>query len=227
MLAPDVPLRVVPNEPRVPGPKVDLPTLELLERWRSGDRAALDQLLAEVEPWLHREMRNAVGDELREEQDSLDLAHAAVLNFLAWGPRFVPESPAQFRALLKRIAMNEIVDQRRRLGRRGARQRLDSLSDSRNSLSGYGVSQGSSHRPSRAAELSEETEWVRLALQFLEPDDRYLLLASEVEGLDWATIAAELGIATPDAARVRCARLKPRVGVLLLQLRRGKLPAEA
>ena len=46
---------------------------------------------------------------------------------------------------------------------------------------------------------------MRLALQFLEPEDRYLLLASEVEGLDWATIAAELGLASPDAARVRCA----------------------
>ena len=96
--------------------------------------------------------------------------------------------------------------------------------DSRSSLSGFGGAPPTGDRPSRAAERSEETAWVRLALQFLEPEDRYLLLASEVEGLDWATIAAELGLASPDAARVRCARLKPRVGVLLLQLRRGMLP---
>ena len=94
------------NEPREPEPKVADPTLELLHRWRGGDRAALDQLLAEVEPWLHREMTKAVGEDLRTEQDSLDLAHAAVSNFLASGPRFVPENAAQFRALLKRIALN-------------------------------------------------------------------------------------------------------------------------
>lgn len=216
---------MIPAEPREPEPRANESTLELLERWRGGDRAALDQLLADVEPWLHREVTKAVGDEPRSEQDSLDLAHAAVLNFLSWGPRFVPETPAQFRALLRRIALNEVFDQRRRQGRRGTRQKLDSVLEPRTSLSGFGVGQGSSERPSRAAERSEETEWVRLALQFLEPEDRYLLLASEVEGLDWATIAAELGLASPDAARVRCARLKPRVGVLLLQLRRGKLPA--
>jgi len=218
---------VIPSEPREPEPRANEPTPELLDRWRRGDRAALDQLLADVEPWLHREMTKALGDESRSEQDSLDLAHAAVQNFLSWGPAFVPESPAQFRALLKRIALNEVFDQRRRQGRRGTRRQVDSVRESRSSLSGFGAAQGSTERPSRAAERSEETEWVRLALQFLEPEDRYLLLASEVEGLDWATIATELGLASPDAARVRCARLKPRVGVLLLQLRRGKLPAGA
>jgi RNA polymerase sigma factor (sigma-70 family) len=215
---------VVQNEPRESEPGVEDSTLELLRRWRGGDRGALDQLLADVEPWLHREMRKAVGVDLRTEQDSLDLAHAAVVNFLASGPRFVPESAAQFRALLKRIALNEVFDQRRRQGRRGTRVQVDAVLESRSPLSGFGRSQGSSERPSRLAERSEETEWVRLALQFLDAEDRYLLLASEVEGLDWATIAAELGLRSPDAARVRCARLKPRVGVLLLQLRRGKLP---
>ena len=156
----------------------------------------------------------------------MDLAQAAVLNFLSWGPRFVPESVAQFRGLLKRIALNEIFDEQRRQARRGTRRRVDSVLDSRNVLSGFGLAQPSSQRPSQAAERSEDSEWVRLALQFLEPEDRHLLLASEVEGLDWATIATELGLPSPDAARVRCARLKPRVGVLLLQLRRGKLPAE-
>jgi RNA polymerase sigma factor (sigma-70 family) len=216
---------VVPNEPRVPPePKVEDSALDLLNRWRNGDRSALQQLLADVEPWLHREMTKAVGDGLRNEQDSLDLAHVAVLNFLASGPRFVPENAGQFRALLKRIALNEVFDQRRRQGRRGRRLRVDSVLDSRSTLSGFARLQTTADRPSHVAERSEETEWVRLALQFLEPEDRYLLLASEVEGLDWATIAAELGLSSPDAARVRCARLKPRVGVLLLQLRRGKLP---
>jgi len=137
---------VVQNEPRESEPGVEDSTLELLRRWRGGDRGALDQLLADVEPWLHREMRKAVGVDLRTEQDSLDLAHAAVVNFLASGPRFVPESAAQFRALLKRIALNEVFDQRRRQGRRGTRVQVDAVLESRSPLSGFGRSQGSSER---------------------------------------------------------------------------------
>jgi RNA polymerase sigma factor (sigma-70 family) len=159
-------------------------------------------------------------------QDSLDLAQNAVVNFLTWGPRFVPENEAQFRALLKRIATNQLIDARRRQSLRDRGGHVESLRGSGNSFSGFGPAQHSSLGPSRAVERSEQDEWVRLALQFLEPDDRHLLIASEVEGQDWATIAQDLGLPSPDAARVRGTRLKSRVARLLMQLRRGRIPDE-
>lgn len=199
------------------------PTEELLERWRHGDRTASNELLAELSPWLHLEMRREMDAFLRRDVESLDLAQAAVANFLHRGVRFVPASVAQFRALLRRIAVNELKDQWRRQKRAGAGRHIESLLQTANPLSGF-CTIDSSAQPERAAAQAEEAEWVRLALQFLAEEDRWLLLASEVEGLDWTSIAAELQLATPDAARMRAARLKPRVANLLRQLKAGRMP---
>jgi len=202
-------------------------TLDLFRRSHAGDRAALDQLMAAIQPILHAEISKALGNRPRPFQDSLDLAQNAVVNFLRWGPKFVPETEAQFRALLNRIARNEVVDAQRHQGRRDRGGHLESKLVSGQSFSGFGPADRSVDRPNAVAERESEAEWVRLALQFLAPDERHLLIASEVEGQDWATIAKDLGLATPDAARVRCARLKPKVARLLLQLRRGRMPDDA
>lgn len=202
------------------------PTLALLARWRAGDRSALNELLAEVLPWLHSEMSRAIGRGPRDSMDSMDVVQIAVTNFLSSGPRFVPNSTTQLRALLKRIATNELIDYRRRLGRAQDQRHVESIVGASNSLSGFGGASHSTGRPSKVMEKEEDVAWVRLALQFLSEEDRYLLLASEVEGLDWATIARELQLASPDTARMRCTRLKPRVANLMRQLRSGRLPEE-
>ncbi len=200
------------------------PALDLFRQWRAGDRNALDRLVTTIQPWLRSEITKSLGNRGRGVQDSLDLAQNAVLNFLNWGPKFVPETDAQFHALLKRIATNQVIDAQRHQGLRDRGGHIESMRVSGHSFSGFGPAVRSAERPDAAAERESETEWVRLALQFLEPDDRHLLLASEVEGQDWATIASDLGLASADAARVRCTRLKPKVARLLLQLRRGRMP---
>src|SRR5262249_35119589 len=144
--------------------------LALFQRWQAGDRQALDQLVIEIQPWLHREVSQALGSGQRASQDSLDLAQNAVVNFLTWGPRFVPENETQFRALRKRIATNQLIDAQRAQSRRDRGGHLESLHGSGHSFSGFGPAQPSALGPSRAAERSEDDEWVRLALQFLEPD---------------------------------------------------------
>jgi RNA polymerase sigma-70 factor (ECF subfamily) len=197
----------------------------LLERWRAGDRTAMEQLLADLLPWLHREMSQALGSQPRGTNDSMDLVQNAVTNFLVRGPRFVPETPTQFRALLRRIAHNELVDQWRRQRRTGAHH-IDSVFASGSPLSGFGAPDRSSLAPDREAEKSERAQWVQLALQFLPADDRRLLLASEVEGLDWTRIAEELGMSSPDSARMRAKRLMPKVANLLRRLRCGEMPEE-
>jgi RNA polymerase sigma factor (sigma-70 family) len=209
-----------------PDPNAPL-ALELFRRWRDGDRDALDQLLTMIQPWLRTEISQSLGNRVRGMQDSLDLAQNAVLNFLKWGPKFVPESESQFRALLKRIATNEAIDAQRHQGRRDRGGHIESMRVTGQSFSGFGPAARTSERPDAVMERESDAEWVRLALQFLEPDERHLLLASEVEGQDWATIAADLGLASADAARVRCTRLKPKVARLLMQLRRGRMPAES
>jgi RNA polymerase sigma factor (sigma-70 family) len=199
-------------------------TPELLKRHQAGDNAALDELLADILPWLHREVSRSMGNQPRISQDSMDLVQTAVQNYLAWGPRFLPKDGAQFRALLRRIALNELVDHQRRATRTKEGKHLDSLGTASNPLSGFAGPSLSSLQPAKAAEKREEEEWVRLALQFLSLEDRQLVLASEVAGLDWATIASELRLPSPDAARVRAARLKPKLANLLRQLKASMLP---
>lgn len=200
--------------------------LDLFRRWRDGDSDALDQLVTMIQPWLRSEISKSLGNRVRGMQESLDLAQNAVLNFLNWGPKFVPESEAQFRALLKRIATNQVIDAQRHQAPRNRGGHVESMRVSGHSFSGFGPADRTTERPDAIAARESDAEWVRLALQFLEPDDRHLLLASEVEGQDWATIAADLGLASADTARVRCSRLKPKVARLLVQLRRGRMPDE-
>lgn len=197
-------------------------TLDLLQRWHSGDRTALQDLLAEVLPWLRRAIGPSLTPSLRRLEDSEDLAHSAVVRFLKSGPRFVPSSHAQFCALMKRIAVNEVVDRVRR-DRGGvepdARSR-QAYGDSVLDLSGAAAS---SMLPERIVAKEEERAWVRLALEFLPEEDRRLCHAREVEGMDWTSIAARFGFPTPQAARMRCTRALPRLANIIRKVQAGRL----
>lgn len=198
------------------------PSLTRLARWRSGDPAALAELLTEFLPWLQAEVHANLGRASGPE-DSQDLVQTAIVNFLSSGPRFIPGSEAQFRALLRRIALNEVIDLRRRAAcvRAG---RLEGGSGSGSQPPAQPYSSFAFQRPSKVAERAEEAEWVRLALQFLSSEERRLLVAAEVEGCPWEDVAQELGLPSADAARVKAARLKPRLANLLRQLRSNRLP---
>ena len=201
------------------------PLLALVQRWKAGEAEAIAPILGEVEPWLRQEVHLAMAGKPGNALDSADVTQHALLNFLETGPRFVPRSGAEFRSLLKRIAMNEIVDQSRRAKHRDGAG-LGSLFGSAMSSPGMGGVVRTAERPSYLAQVGEEWNWLRLAMQFLEPDERRLLLASEVEGLGWGQIAEELGLASPDAARVKAARLKPRLASLARKLQAGRVPDE-
>jgi RNA polymerase sigma factor (sigma-70 family) len=197
--------------------------LEQVRRWRAGDRRALEELLDDVEPWLRQELHRAMRGSPVNAQDSADLTQQALLNFLETGPRFEPKSGAQLRALLRRIAMNELVDQSRRAKHRDG-LRFGTLFGSASVAGAHDRIAPSVESPSRVASFGEEWNWLRLALQFLEPDDRRLLIASEVEGASWAAIAEELALPSADAARVRALRLKPRLANYVAKLKAGRTP---
>jgi RNA polymerase sigma factor (sigma-70 family) len=193
--------------------------LERLGRWQSGDERARDDLLAEVQPWLRREMSKALGGRPRDVEDSVDLAQTAVLGFLTWKPAFLPENDAQLRALLRRIARNGFLDAQRAR----ARGRGGGLAST---WAPPEPAERSSLGPARVAQREEGAAWMRLALEFMEPEERELLLAREVDGTSWGEIAELLGFASPDAARVRCMRLKAHLARVMLELRAGRLPQD-
>jgi RNA polymerase sigma factor (sigma-70 family) len=199
------------------------PLLDLVYRWQAGDAEAGNQILVEIEPWLRREVSRAMSGKPVNAQDSADLTQQAITNFLESGPRFVPRSGAEFRSLLRRIALNELVDQSRK-GKHRDGLKADTLFGASRSHSGFEGVVPTVERPSHLAAAGEEWNWLRLALQYLEADDRRLLIASEVDGLSWGDIADELGLASADAARVKAARLKPRLANLIRKLKAGRTP---
>lgn len=194
----------------------------LLRRWNDGDQAARDELLLLVQPWLQSKVHAAMRKRSHAVMETLDVVQDVIRRFLAYGPKFTPANSGQLRKLFERIASNALTDAGRRKSNTEAH--IEDLMPTSASMSGFGPAVPTFDRPAAVAERNEARNWVRLALQFLAPDDRYLLLASEVDGLPWATIAKELGLASPDAARVRAARLKPTVANLLRKLQAQQVP---
>ncbi len=202
----------------------ELTLLPLLRRWQDGDRAALDEILLHVGPWLQTEISRWVARHGGLSEEPRDVLHNVIVNLMRWGPKFCPNTEAQFRALLRRVAMNEVIDLSRSADNQ-RRAQMESLSSASRSLASYALADSTSQFPSAIASRNEDRRWIKLALQFLDPEERFLLVASEVERLSWAEIALQLEMSSPDAARVRAARLKPRMANLVRQLRAGQVPA--
>ena len=76
--------------------------------------------------------------------------------------------------------------------------------------------------PGSAAVKAETRDWLRLALELLEPDDRNVILWREYEQLPFAVVAERLAMAE-DAARMRFARALPKLAKKLKALRAGEL----
>jgi RNA polymerase sigma factor (sigma-70 family) len=208
---------------REPVPAADV-TVERLLRWHAGDRGALDELLRETEPWLRAAIRPALGARVRRVEDSADFAQSAVLRFLVHGPRFLPANQAQFRALMRRIALNEVLKRHRRM------RSMAQETQSTESRERYGDAllelavDSTRERPTGIVSRGVERAWMRLALELLEEQERELLRAREIDGREWDDIARELGFDSGDAARMACVRLLPKVAKVIRKLQQGRLP---
>ena len=60
----------------------------LLQRWKTGEEAALHQLVDQVEPLVRRMARRRMGDHLRDRIDSADVTQEVLLGFLRSAPDF-------------------------------------------------------------------------------------------------------------------------------------------
>lgn len=204
---------------RTPGPSsaANDDTETLLRRWHAGDRAALDELVQRDMPWIRARVRQRLGDALRQHGDTDDFLHEAVLDILAWTPRFVATDRDVFRRLVSRIVENTLRGQAEfysRLRRDRARVAV-----------GEGVLDLDAQRrtgttPSQYAARQEEEAWLRLAMDLLEPEDRDVIVLREWSGESFAAIGARLGV-PENTARMRFARAVSRLAGQVDALRRG------
>jgi len=76
--------------------------------------------------------------------------------------------------------------------------------------------------PSMSVERHEREGWVRLGMEFLDSEDREVLVLRKWDNASFSDIGERLGI-TPDAARMRHNRALKRLGEKIWALRCGKI----
>ena len=196
----------------------DDPTRELLERWRAGDQGAIDLLLERELPWVRELVARHLGPKLRQRMGESDCVQDAMLDFLKYGVRFVVADRHQLRGLLARIIDNNLRDQGAwwRARRRAADREQPLPSQSSLDLAPAGAT-----RPSAAAAASEARDWVRLAIELIDPEDRKVIVRRDWDGIEFPELGAELGLSA-NAARMRWVRAVARLADKVTELRSGR-----
>lgn len=200
-----------------------MPTAELLRRWHAGDQAALAELLAADGAWITAHVQRRLGPLLRARVDTQDIVQQTLVEVLRTGPRFLVDDREHLRALLVRLVENVLRHQARhdRQQKRDVR-REQPLQPTGGSGTVLQLSATGQPGPGTAAAAGESRDWVRLALELLDPDDRDVIVWREFDGLSFADIAARLGLGEAHA-RVRFQRALPKLGRKLQQLQQGQL----
>jgi RNA polymerase sigma-70 factor (ECF subfamily) len=180
-------------------------TCGLLARIQTGDRAALDQLLAEHRPYLRRLVELQFDPQLQSRADPSDVVQDALLTAAERIDDFLRRTPMPFWLWLRQTACDRLVElQRRHLGAAqralGREVPLPAASSIHLAQSLIGTS-----TPSERAAAVELAERVRSAVDRLDPDDRAIIVLRNYEQLSNQQAAEVLGI-EPAAASKRFGR---------------------
>jgi len=169
-------------------------TAVLLDRIRSGDETAREQLFARVLPALHRWAHRRLPMVARDLADTEDVVQVTVSRALARLEHFDRRGEGAFLGYLRQILLNVIRDEHRRAARHPRGRSLDeTMADPAPSLLDRTIDRDTLGRYERAlASLDEEArEAVLLRVEF---------------GYSHQQIAAALGKPSADAARMTVAR---------------------
>ncbi|MFO0838942.1 MAG: sigma-70 family RNA polymerase sigma factor [Phycisphaerae bacterium] len=157
----------------------------LVERAKRGDAGAAAALIERYQDRVY----NTCFRMCRNHADALDMAQTVFVKVLEALPRF--ETRSSFYTWLFRIAVNVVLSERRRRRVRGA-QSLDASPESDIPPPARGADDDA--RPSRSAELSELRTQLEAALARLDDEFRIAVVLKDVEGMDYAAIAAILNV---------------------------------
>lgn len=156
---------------------------ELVERARTGDRRAFEQLAGSVSDVVLASIRRRLGPELREKLDAEDVLQETFLRAFRSIEEFRWQGEKSFERWLSGIATNFILHSARRHGlRKHLRIALDPEAK--------GVS------PSRHQRREERLARLITSVDELKPEYRQVVRLSRLEGLKIEEIAARLGRST-------------------------------
>jgi RNA polymerase sigma-70 factor (ECF subfamily) len=176
---------------------------ELIRRVRAGDETAATELVRSYEPAIRRAVRIRLADtRLGRAFDSMDICQSVLGSFFVRAAlgQYELETPQQLLRLLATMARHKLADQvdRERAECRDNRRVADGVEPCE--------LMHATSSPSRQVAARELLDEVR---RRLSPEERQLLELRD-QGLDWATIGAQLGTSA-EALRKRLARATDRV----------------
>ena len=161
----------------------------LLERIRGGDAAARERLFARVLPALTRWAHRRLPARMRDLSETEDLVQLSVMRALSRLDAFESEREGAFLAYLRQILKNLVRDEVRRVSAHDVEPLSETRADPAPSPLERTVSRDVLDRYERALErlAAESQQAVLLRVEF---------------GYTYPEIAAALGKASPDAARM-------------------------
>jgi RNA polymerase sigma-70 factor (ECF subfamily) len=193
-----------------PPPQVALDsTLELLDRARQGDRAALELIAGRYQSALKRFAHGRLPAAARGLFDTDDIVQMAIVGTLGRIERFEPTVGGSLLGYLRRAVLNRIRDEIRRVQRRPRQQELSP------DLPALGMD------PLEQAISNEALERYEAALSLLQADQQEAFLMRIEMGCSYAEIADALGRPSAEAARLLVRRA---IQALVQQLRRTRVP---
>ena len=187
-------------------------TIELLARAKTGDQAALENLVERAVPPLRRWARGRLPQHARSLQETQDLVQNAVMRAIPRLQTFEALRPGALQAFLRQAVANEIIDEIRKARRRPepaeVPETLPSLAPS----------------PLEVAIGREGFERYEAALARLKPGDREAIIARMELQQSYEEVALALGKPNANAARVAVKRAIERLIKEMANLRSGGAP---
>ena len=165
-------------------------TIKLLERFRAGDDAALEMLIARYRSPLKRWASGRLPAWARDGIETQDLVQETLVQTLRTIGTFEPRREGAFQAYLRQALMNRIRDEVRRVRRRhGPADGLDSGFEDR------------APSPLEQAIGRQAVDRYEAALARLRPDEREAIIGRLELGYSYEELAQSLNKPTADAAR--------------------------
>lgn len=183
-------------------------TVELLDRVKAGDSAALETLLQRHLPRLRRWASGRLPRHARDGLDTEDLVQETIVRTLKTLGRFEYRREGALQAYLRQAVANGIRDRLRRAERRPAGGPLDLEAPSPD------------QSPLDEAIGREAAERYDQALAGLDPDDREAIVGRLELGYDYVELAAALGKPSADAARMAVRRAVLRLATRMTETQR-------
>lgn len=169
-------------------------TLDLVQRAKAGDRAALDRLFARCMPALRRWASGRLPRWTRDLMDTDDLVQETVVRAVNRLDSFEPRHEGALQAYLRQAVMNRIRDEIRRKVRGPV---ATELSDNQQDLTAS---------PLDEAIGKEAVQRYEAALARLRPEERAAIITRIEMDAGYDAVADALGKPSPDAARMAVTR---------------------